>query len=705
MQFSSGDRLDSYEIVAALGAGGMGRVYRARDLQLGREVAIKVLSEEAARDPTAFRRLVAEARAASALNHPNILTVYGMGQASGHPYIVTELIHGSTLRELLREGPLPAGEAVDLTLQALAGLAKAHAAGLVHRDLKPENLIVSQDGYLKILDFGLAKLMEDVPGRSRELQTLGFSTTAAGFVRGTPLYMSPEQARGEPAGVASDLFSLGVVLYETLTGVHPFRRSSLAETLSAILKDPVPPLEDLGGVSLPEMQGLFEKLLHKEPAARHASAAELDEELRALRERLPSTPYRSRRQGLPRPAATPRSAAGAWPRWRRGQRVAGVLVPLLAVAVAGSLYVRQRLGARAVPAPPGAPAIVAVMAIDNATRDPQLGEADAGRILADAFLQVLYDCEGVQVVSPLRVQSIVSRAGRSYVDTARDPELVRKVCEGSGANTVLSGSLSQVGRTYILSVALTDHATGKLLGSFEARTEAMQDILGSLVMQVAGTIKVTLGTTRGVRVAGGRDVTEVATASFDAYSHFVRGMDLNNVGDWSAAMQELNQAIAIDPTMGIAWSELGCSYSFSGDEAKAEAAMRRALELRSHMSRKERLWVEATSAWLTGNGEFYRQRMQEYIDAYPDDRQGYFYIGLGWQWLDKDCRKALESYDKAYALTPEYYPITKGLVDCHLEMGERERALASLRRYLKLVRSGLGHQHATWRLEELSGRS
>jgi tetratricopeptide (TPR) repeat protein len=380
-------------------------------------------------------------------------------------------------------------------------------------------------------------------------------------------------------------------------------------------------------------------------------------------------------------------------------------VALAAAAIAlGAWYANQRRSAApaSVAAPVGMP-VVAVMAIENATREADLRDADIGRILSDAFVQILYDCEGVQVVSPLRVHSIVAGADHAFADTALDPKLVREVCEQSGANTVLSGRLSQVGGTYILKAEITDHATGKLLGSYEARTEARDDILGSLVMSVAGTVKSTLRTARGAEIAGGRDVAEVATASFDAYTHFVRGVDLNMAGDWQGAMTELRRAIDIDPSMGIAWSELACAYSFAGEEKSAEAAQMRALDLRARMSRKERLWIETTSAWLTGDGATYRRRMREYIDAYPDDRQGWFYIGLGWQWLDKDCAQALAAYEKAYGLTPEYYPITKGLVDCRLEMGQRDAAVAALRRYLKNVRSGLGHQQATWRLQELTG--
>jgi len=243
MKLSSGDRIGNYEILGVLGAGGMGRVFRARDLQLGRDVAIKILAEEYARNDGRLRRFVAEAKAASALNHPNILTVYSIGEEENNPYLVTEFIDGSTLRKVLEHGPLSLEHALDLTLQTLSGLVKAHSIGIIHRDLKPENLMITKDGYVKILDFGLAKLLKDEAstGSDRPLETLGVSATDTGLIVGTAAYMSPEQARGQRADARSDLFSLGIILFEMVNGSNPFRRSTAVDTFTAILRDPLPP--------------------------------------------------------------------------------------------------------------------------------------------------------------------------------------------------------------------------------------------------------------------------------------------------------------------------------------------------------------------------------------------------------------------------------------------------------------------------------
>src|SRR5512135_343822 len=232
-------KIGPYEIVAPLGAGGMGEVFRARDAKLGREIAIKVLPESMAEDRARRLRFEQEARSASALNHPNILTIYDIGEADGALYIAMELVEGKSLRELLASGePLPTRRLLDLAVQIAEGLAKAHGAGIVHRDLKPENLMVSKDGYVKILDFGLAKLTE-TPAASvaSVLPTAVAPPTEPGTVMGTVGYMSPEQASGQPVDFRSDQFSFGAIVYEMATGRRAFQRKTSAETLAAIIRE------------------------------------------------------------------------------------------------------------------------------------------------------------------------------------------------------------------------------------------------------------------------------------------------------------------------------------------------------------------------------------------------------------------------------------------------------------------------------------
>src|SRR6202790_3989348 len=236
MALTSGTKLGPYEIIAPLGAGGMGEVYRARDARLDRSVAIKVLPAAFSADRDRLRRFEQEARSASALNHPNIITIYELGKAGSTHYIAMELVEGKTVRELLVSGLLPVRKAIEIAAQVADGLTKAHEAGIAHRDLKPENLMVSDDGFVKILDFGLAKLASP---RESDICT---TSTTPGLVLGTVGYMSPEQASGDQLDFRSDQFSFGLVLYEMVTGKRPFQRSTAAETMVAILREQAEPI-------------------------------------------------------------------------------------------------------------------------------------------------------------------------------------------------------------------------------------------------------------------------------------------------------------------------------------------------------------------------------------------------------------------------------------------------------------------------------
>ena len=286
MALDSGTILGPYQILAPLGAGGMGEVYRARDTRLQRDVAIKVLPESFARDAERLRRFEQEARAVAALNHPNILAVHDIGAQDGTHYIVTELLDGRTLREQLDElhgGALPARKTIDYTRQICDGLAAAHNRGIVHRDLKPDNIFCTREGRIKILDFGLAK---QTPAASEAATLTGDAPISAqtqpGMVMGTVGYMSPEQVRGTPTDHRSDIFSLGAILYEMLSGRRAFRRDTTAETMTAILREEPPELTGTNAALPPGLQRIVHRCLEKEPAQRFQSAADLGFALEAL---------------------------------------------------------------------------------------------------------------------------------------------------------------------------------------------------------------------------------------------------------------------------------------------------------------------------------------------------------------------------------------------------------------------------------------
>jgi eukaryotic-like serine/threonine-protein kinase len=354
MALTPGTKLASYEIIAALGAGGMGEVYRARDPQLGRDVAIKILPAALSRDPDRLRRFEQEARSAAALNHPNILAVFQFGSHDGAPYLVSELLDGCTLRGLLSRGPVSARKAIEYCVQVAHGLAAAHEKGIVHRDLKPENLFLTRDGRIKILDFGLAKIVQSPVASEPTIPTMT-EGTEPGVVLGTAGYMAPEQVRGELADGRADLFALGAILHELLTGKRAFHKPTSAETMTAILNEEPPPISQILPAVPPALQKCVHRCLEKTPQLRFHSASDLAFALEALSD-----------SGSAPGGVIP----SVQPPVKRG--LVGLSVAALAVIAASAFWLMRT------------PAIPTVESVVQLTNDGQLKpgsmEADASRI-------------------------------------------------------------------------------------------------------------------------------------------------------------------------------------------------------------------------------------------------------------------------------------------------------------------------------------
>src|SRR5260370_10484123 len=335
MLLSSATRLGPYEILSPLGAGGMGEVWRARDTRLNRDVALKVPPAAISGDAERRQRFEQEARAASALNHPNIITVYDVGTADSTTYLAMEHVEGRTLRELIAAEPLAILKLLDVSVGVAEGLAKAHSAGIVHRDLKPENVMISQDGFVKILDFGLAKLTESLPQQDSAMPTVVGAPTAPGTVMGTVGYMSPEQASGHAVDFRSDQFSFGSILYEMATGKRAFQKATAVETLSAIILEEPEPVERANPRAPAPLRWIVERCLAKDPEERYASTRDLARDLRSIRNHLSEA-------SVPGGTPAPGFAAALTPRSGRALRAALAAAALLA-ALAARMLLQRRL--------------------------------------------------------------------------------------------------------------------------------------------------------------------------------------------------------------------------------------------------------------------------------------------------------------------------------------------------------------------------
>jgi TolB-like protein/Tfp pilus assembly protein PilF/predicted Ser/Thr protein kinase len=478
MTLASGHRLGPYEILSALGAGGMGEVLKAKDTRLQRTVAIKVLPSELSSDAERRSRFEREAHAASALNHPNITTVYDIGEDDGTHYIVMELVEGKTLRELLEEGPLSTETMLPLATQIAEGLAKAHAAGIVHRDLKPENLMVTEDGLVKILDFGLAKLVPQGAEEGSEAPT-ETRVTQQGVFLGTVPYMSPEQAASRPLDYRSDQFSFGSILYEMATGKRAFQKDTLPETLAAIIEDDPEPIRKLNEAVPVELSAIVERCLAKDPAGRYESTGDLARELKSVPET--SSPWRARRRVL----------------WG----AAAIAVVLLAVALGPNLRgLWDQLSTGVGPAPIES---IAVLPLRNLSGDPEQEYFADG--MTEALITDLAKVGGLKVIAP--------HSAMRYKDTDKP---LAEVARELGVDAVVEGSALRAADSVRIMAQLIDPKTEQALWaeSYERALENVLVLQGEVARAIAGELQGALTPEDMKRLAGARPVNPEA---YDAY--------------------------------------------------------------------------------------------------------------------------------------------------------------------------------------------
>jgi serine/threonine protein kinase len=410
-----GVRLGPYEVLAPLGAGGMGEVYRARDTRLHRDVAIKVLPASFSADPDRLRRFEQEARAASALNQPNILTIHDIGTHEGAPYLVSELLEGESLRERLEGGGLKPAAAVDAAVQVAQGLAAAHEKGIVHRDLKPENLFVLRDGRVKILDFGLAKLTRPEPASSGESHVVTTPVeTEPGTVMGTLGYMSPEQLRGQAADHRSDIFSLGAILYEMLAGRRPFLGSTPVDTIGAILKEEPPELSETAEGVAPGLERIARRCLEKNPEARFQTARDL---AFALKESLVLSSAS--------PAAVRQVPRRHVPALRLG--LLGVAVGALIIIVTARVGLLRRWWPGS--ARTGPIASIAVLPLKNLSGDPQQA------FFVDGITEAL-----TSSLAQIRSLKVIARTSSEQYKESKKP--LREIARDLDVDSVVEGSIT-----------------------------------------------------------------------------------------------------------------------------------------------------------------------------------------------------------------------------------------------------------------------
>jgi serine/threonine protein kinase/Tfp pilus assembly protein PilF len=675
--------ISRYRILEKLGAGGMGEVYLAEDTKLGRKVALKLLDEELTKNRDRLNRFDQEAYAASALNHPNILTIYEMGDEGGRHFIATEFIDGITLRKRLGGVPMDLAEVLDLAIQVAGALEDAHAAGIVHRDIKPENIMIRRNGHVKVLDFGLAKLTErrETEETDTEAVTRALVQTDAGVVLGTSQYMSPEQARGKPIDARTDIWSLGVVLYEMTSGRAPFIGETKTDVIIAIARTEPAPLARFAPNAPAELEWIIMKALRKDVDERYQTVKELESDLKKLKQRLEfqteldrslapdqltgglsvsglryadtevpgslarlhSTLPGASRVNVSSSAVQTRASsaeylAGEIKRHKLGAAVAALVILIAAAAAFYFLYFRDRVRLTDKDK-------ILLADFVNSTGDPVFDGT-----LKQALSVQLGQSPYLDIFSENRVRETLAFMEKTP-DTRITRDVAREICERQGIKAMLLGTISSLGSHYVISLEAVNARTGDSIASEQGEADGKEQILKALG-QAATRLREKLGESLSSVAKFDAPIEQATTSSLEALQAYSRGFEQHSSGNYNAAIPHYRDALVRDPYFAIAYARLGTCYNITKQNELSRQAFEKAYELRERASEREKLFVSANYyGGVTGEWDKQIDQLEIWKRTYPRDPEPLILLANKYT-LVGPFEKAIENAQGAIGLNP-----------------------------------------------------
>jgi len=667
-----GTRMAHYQVISMLGAGGMGEVYLVEDTRLKRKAALKILVPGLTQDERSFRRFEHEAHAASALNHPNILTIYEFGQTDGLHFIVSEFIEGETLRQKLAGGRLELNHAIDFAMQIANALAAAHACGIVHRDIKPDNVIVRTDGLVKVLDFGIAKLSERRVGQTirRSASALAPSTSEPGMVMGTAKYMSPEQARGLVVDARSDIFSLGSVIYEMVTGRAAFEGETASDVIAEILKtEPPPPVEFAPEVPQ-EVERIISKALRKDRETRYQAAKDLMIDLQDFKN---ETDFQAKLQGrvrarpakpisgsrTPAPKALPASASSQLS--GRGNWLWQLALLLVAVVVIGYFSLKKPN----IPPTSARPRSLAVLPFRNLKQDPE--NDFLGFSLADAVITKL-SYVGALTVRP---SSTVDKYRNQMIDP-------KKVAADLNVDTLLTGSFIKDGDDLRITTQLIDVKPDKILWreSIDLKYDKLLTVQDRVTQQIIHGLELNLSPAEAANLKPEKPINTAA------YEDYLRGIDLYSLNEFAAAIDMLEKSTAMEPDYAPSWAHLGRAYTsraslkFGGreDYGKAQVAYEKAIALNPALV-EPRIYT-ANLLTDTGRAEQAVPVLRSVLRDSPNNAEAHWELGYAYRFGGM-LKESVAECEKARQSNPQV-KINSAALNSYLYLGEYQQFLQSL---------------------------